>query len=212
MNDQVTAAPKAMPDEEMMTNSFGRRVPARFVQGRVKLEDQTVRLLIASADVIQTQMKAFKIAAFDDVQTFQAELAASYGASRSGRRGGVALTSFDGLMKVEVSVADTMRFGPELDVAKGLIDQCIEDWAKGANENLRVLINDAFRVGSNGSIQVDRVIGLRRLEINDPRWQQAMTAISDALRAQSSRTYIRFYRRPDADARWEQIVLDMSSL
>lgn len=210
--DAAMIDPDSQANGEFMINSSGDPVPAHLVPGRVKLEDQTVELLIGKVSAMQAAMRAFKDAAFDDIRAFQDALAAQYRAERSGRRGGVCLASYDGLKKIEVSVADTLTFGPELSVAKDLIDQCISDWAKGANDNLKVLVNDAFRVGSTGKIQVDRVIGLRRLEINDDRWRQAMVAISDALRAQSSRTYIRFYQRATPDAKWEQVVLDMSSL
>ncbi|HQU16658.1 MAG TPA: DUF3164 family protein [Gammaproteobacteria bacterium] len=202
----------AAPAEPVMTNSFGDQVPARLVPGRIKLEDQTVCLLIEKAVAMQAAMKAFKAAAFDDVDEFMAVLSGSYGTERRGRRGGTTLHSFDGLMKVELSVADSLVFGPGLAVAKDLIDACIKDWAADANDNLRVLVNDAFRPGASGKIPVERVITLRRLEIKDERWQQAMVAISDALRAQSSRTYIRFYCRENKDAKWTQVVLDMSSL
>jgi hypothetical protein len=199
-------------EEPFLINPWGNRVPEKFINGRLLLEHQTVLTLIQKAQRMRVAMEVCKAEAFADVTAFQDALSANYNVTRKGSRGGVTLTSFDGLMKIEKSTADTMTFGPELEVAKDLIDQCIAEWVKDANDNLRVLVNDAFRVGATGKISVDRVIGLRRLEIPDDRWRQAMNIISDALRAQSSRTYIRFYTRENLDAKWVQIVLDMSSL
>jgi hypothetical protein len=54
-----------------------------------------------------------------------------------------------------------------------------------------------FRNETFADIQ-SRILGLLRLEIADPRWIQAMQAIKDSVRVQSTRTYLRFYRRlPD---------------
>lgn len=195
---------------QMMTNADGLSVPERMVPGRIKLEDQTVCILIKKALAMQAAMAAFKLSAFSDIYAFLDELSAAYGARRAGSRGGVLLNSYDALSKVEVSVADTMVFGPELASAQTLINECIQSWTQGANDNLRVVVNDAFRAGRGGKIRVDRVIGLRRLEIDDDRWKMAMVAIADAIRTQGSVSYIRFYHRESPDLAWQHISLDMS--
>lgn len=198
--------------ERMLIDNQGDPIPERLIPGRTLLENQTVELLIEKAAAMQAQMSAFKLGAFQDVYAFLDALRTQYRSERAGRRNGVALTSFDGLKRLEISVADSLTFGPELTIAKELIDACIVDWSKDSNAELKVLVNDAFRVGSSGKIQIDRVIGLRRLDIKDHRWMAAMVAIGDALKVASSRSYIRFYRRANADAKWEQISLDMSGL
>ena len=198
--------------EAVMINSDGDPVPARLVPGRIKLEDQTVRILIEKARAMRSQMAAFKALAFSDITAFLDELAASYGAQRAGRRGGVQLNAYDGLSRVEISVADSLTFGPELEAARLLINSCIGRWSASADDKLKVLVNDAFRVGAGGKIRVDRVIGLRRLEIKDDEWQSAMVAIADAIRVQGCVSYIRFYTRPSQDAKWQQLALDMSAL
>ena len=52
MNDQTVTM-----DEETMVNSYGNKVPARLVAGRVKLEDQTVRMAVQKAEAMQAEMK-----------------------------------------------------------------------------------------------------------------------------------------------------------
>lgn len=198
--------------EAMMTNSEGDPVPARLVHARIKLEDQTVRILVEKASAMRAVMAGFKQAALSDVHAFLDELAASYGANRAGKRGGVQLNAYDGLSKVEISVANSLTFGPELESARLLINACIERWSATADGNLKVLVNDAFRVGAGGKIRVDRVIGLRRLDIADDEWKMAMMAIADAIRVQGCVSYLRFYTRASQDAKWEQIALDMSAL
>jgi len=56
------------------------------------------------------------------------------------------------------------------------------------------------------------VLGLRKLDIEDPEWQRAMTAIADAIRVTSSKTYIRFYEiDPDTGIR-RAIPLDLAAV
>ncbi len=197
-------------DEPMMQNALGHFVPAHLVRPEHKLEDQLARDLVARAEKLHAEMLLFKLCAFNDVRALLALLGEKYEVKLGGTRGGVKLHSYDGLLRVTISVADLMTFGPELRAAKALIDECITEWSKGANENILAIINDAFSVGEGGKLQVDRVLALRRLEIADPKWQRAMGAIGDALRVVQTREYIRIYRRPNREADFEQIVLDAS--
>jgi hypothetical protein len=194
----------------MMQNSLGHFVPIDLVRPAHKLEDQLVRNLVAAAETLHAAIAAFKAAAFEDVYSFVTLLGEQYKVNLCGKRGGVQLHSYDGLLRVTISVADVMTFGPELRAAKALIDACITDWSKGANANICAIVNDAFSVGEGGSLQVARVLALRRLEITDEKWLLAMKAIGDALRVAQTREYIRVYQRPTRDAQFEQIGLDAS--
>ena len=51
---------------------------------------------------------------------------------------------------------------------------------------------------------------LLRLDIDDPRWKQAMEAIRDAMRVTGSKEYVRFYRRASIAARWEPVTIDLA--
>ena len=207
--DQVTTVPAARADETMI-NSYGDPIPRRLVAEKYRLEDRVVRQLIQEAEDTRGLIALFKTKSMDDVLQFMETLRAIYRVRKGGLRGGTKLESYDGLMRVEISTADSMTFGPELQIAKRLIDECIREWSAGADEKIQVIVNDAFRVGKDRTIQVDRVLALRRLDIADEKWLLAMNAIASALRPLSSRSYIRFYKRDNPEARFEQIVLDMS--
>jgi hypothetical protein len=196
--------------EPTMLNSLGHFVPASLVRPEHRLEDDLVRGLADQADLLHDALTVFKARAFDDVRALMSLLGEKYKVKLGGARGGVQLHSYDGLVRVTISVADAMTFGPELRAAKALIDECITEWSAGANANICAIVNDAFAVGDGGKLQVDRVLALRRLEITDEKWQRAMGAIGDALRVVQTREYIRIYRRKDRDAQFEQIVLDAS--
>lgn len=194
-----------------MRDGKGRLVPDALVKPADKLEDQLVRKLMGYADDLSAQIARFKTHAFDGVGAFVALLAEQYGAGKGGAKGNMTFTSYDGTLKVQVAVADTMSFGPELQVAKTLIDACIMEWSEGSNANIRALVEHAFRVDREGQVSRDAIFALRRVAIEDERWQQAMAAIADSIHVEGSKTYVRFYRRAAPEARWEAVTLDLAS-
>lgn len=198
--------------EEVLTTFGGKVMPRKMFKPEALLQEDLVRALIARADALQVQIAAFKKAAFDDIDAYMELLAEKYGIKLGGRRGGITIESLDQTLRIQVSIADSITFGPELMVAKQMVDGCITRWSAGANENLRAVVDDAFSVGADNRVRADRILGLRRLNIADEDWLRAMGAIADAVRVEHSRTYIRLYRRPTHKDQFEQITLDLSRL
>lgn len=172
---------------------------------------QTVRKIVGYALDLSAQIARFRGHTFDDVAGFVALLAEKYGGRRGGAKGNTALTSYDGTMKVTVQVQDQLSFGPELQVAKELVDRCISAWAAGADDNIRALVEHAFQVDKEGRINRAALFQLRRLDIDDEDWRAAMAALGDAIRTIGSKEYVRFYRRQSARGRWEPISIDLAS-
>ncbi len=154
--------------EGYMRNVFGHLVPTHMVRPELRLQDQLVKDLLTRADRLRGLIAAEKAAMMSDVRAFLALLDEKYGVKRVGQRGGVVLDSFDGDARVTISVGDSITLGPELSAARALIDECIGRWAAGADEHLKALVDDAFKVGETGKLAVDRVLALRRIEIDDP--------------------------------------------
>ncbi|MBB4267791.1 DUF3164 family protein [Roseospira visakhapatnamensis] len=194
-----------------MKDSKGRLVPEQLVRPLDALMDQTVEKLIGYAEDISAQIGRFRGHSFDDVASFMQLAADQYGASIGGAKGNVTLTSYDGCRKVQIQVADHLTFGAELQVAKSLIDECIVEWSDGVRAEIRALVEHAFRVDKQGQVSRDAVLALRRVDIDDDRWRRAMDAITDSIRVVGSKSYIRFYRRADPQAKWEPITVDLAA-
>lgn len=197
--------------EGYMQNADGALMPIDKVKPVHKLEDETVRRLIAEAKEVSAALAKFKDVAMGDAQAFRALVAEKYGATKGGAKGNMTLRSYDGDLTIQVQVSETIEFGTELQAAKELIDDCVEAWSEGSNDNLKVLINDAFQVNKESHIDTGRVLSLRRLDITDEKWANAMNAISDAVRVTGSRTYIRFYET-NAKGERKAISLDLASV
>jgi Protein of unknown function (DUF3164) len=196
-------------EKQYMLDAGGRLVPRELISAAHILEDLTVRTIIGFAEEISDQVARFRGHTFDDVWTFIDLLNEQYGANRGGGKGNVTLTSYDGQFKVQVQVQEQLTFGPELQVAKTLVDACITQWALNAGVEIRALVEHAFQVDQLGRINRSALFALRRLNIEDDRWRTAMRAIGDAIRVIGSKEYVRFYKRTARGA-WEPITVDIA--
>lgn len=194
-----------------LRDAKGNLVPVASVKPVDLLMDETVRKILDSARSVSAVVAAFKGEAFESVNELQALIAQNYNATVGGKKGNITLVSFDGCQKVQVQVADLLEFGPELQAAKALIDECLTEWAVGSAVELRALVNRVFSVDKEGQINRAELFMLLRVEIEDERWVRAMEAIRDSIRVIGSRTYVRFYDRPAPDAAWHAVTIDLAA-
>ncbi|TMV10372.1 DUF3164 family protein [Ruegeria sediminis] len=193
-----------------MTDAKGALVPLDLVRPQDQLQDETVRKIVGYAMALSAQVKRFKSHVFDDIGAFEAILAQEYDATVGGAKGNKTLLSFDGLFKVQVQVSDRIDFGPELQIAKELVDECLNEWSADARPEIRAIVTRAFNTDKAGQINRSEIFMLLRLEIEDARWRRAMDAIRDAMRVVGSTTYVRCYERDSADAPWRAITIDLA--
>lgn len=196
-----------------MKNGQGHLVPEANVRDIDKQREQVVRELTEEAEQLSRQMAAFKRKVADSVQA-HVELAADrYGVMLGGKKGNVSLLSYDGALKVQRAYSDRIDFDEGLVAAKALVDECLEKWSNGANENLRTLVDRAFDVDKKGKVNTQLLLSLLRYDIQDNDWSRAMDALRDSITVVSSAVYFRFYRRrDDASEQYDPILLDFAAL
>ncbi|QIB34777.1 DUF3164 family protein [Ancylobacter pratisalsi] len=217
--ETVAAAPAAalppgafeIAGKLFMTDTKGRHVPLALVKPADLLIDETVRKMMAFAVDLNAQIARFRGHCFDDVGSLQALLDQEYGTGIGGAKGNISLTSFDGTLKVTVQVADQLMFGPELQAAKKLVDECLVEWGADTGDELRAVVNQTFDVDKEGQINRSALFSLMRLAIEDPRWVRAMEALRDSIRVIGSKTYIRFHRRDTPAGPWQAVTIDLAS-
>lgn len=190
----------------------GRLVPESLIGPIDRMRDDLVLELVKGAEEASESLAAFKQRAFSDVAAFVSLSAEKYGVKRGGTKGNVTLHSFDGRYRVSVAVADHMVFDERLQAAKHLIGECIIDWSQGSRDEIKVLVQSAFDTDKEGKINVGRVLELRRLDIQDEKWQQAMQAIGESLQVIGSKSYVRFYKRIGEADKYEPIPLDVAAV
>lgn len=196
---------------DYMTDRKGRLVPINQVSEYDLEMDAFVSDAIRDAKLKNAELRDFKKRAFDNCYAWLDLIAEKYGRTRGGAKGNVTFSSFDGSKQISIKVQDSLAFGPELQVAKDLIDECVTEWSEGANDNLRALITDAFQVDREGNLSTSRILSLRRVKIDDERWKKAMEAISESLLVTVSKTYIHF-REKDESGKLVHIPLDIAAI
>ncbi len=196
--------------KEYMLDAKGGYRPAETIKAADKLQDEVVRKIVSYAVDLSAQVSRFKSHTFEDLGDWEAVLAQEYGTTVGGAKGNKTFMTFDGLQKVEVRVQDTITFGPELQIAKGLVDECLNEWSAESRPEIRTLVTNAFNTDQAGQINRAEIFMLLRLDIQDERWKRAMAAIRDAIRIVGSKTYVRIQTRERFDAEWRSVTIDLA--
>lgn len=206
--------PPQTPPEGFVVDAKGRFVPQDSIRPHELLEDQMVRKVLGFAVDLHNQIRRFKRHVFADSSSFMALVSEEYGVTKRGAKGkgNVTFSSFDGLMKFQISVADRLTFGPELQVAREVFEECIDDWTEGARPELRVLVDNAFQADKEGNVSRDAIFRLLRIDFQDARWKRGQDAIRDSIRVIGSKSYARFYCRQSQDAAWVSLPIDLAAI
>ena len=189
----------------------GNLIPLENIKETDLLRDELVMEIVAKAQAVRDTIAAFKQSAMEDIAAFAQLSAEKYGAKLGGAKGNIRLMSFDGAYRIALAMQDTLTFDERLAAAKALIDECINEWTAGSRPELKALINDAFQVDKEGNISTTRVLGLRRLSIDDEKWHRAMDALSDSVQVQTSKPFVRVYRRED-NGEYSLLSLDIAKV
>ena len=199
------------PPAGYIADARGRLVPESLVRPEDALEDQAVRRILAYGLDLADQIARFRAHTFSDLAALMDVIAGKYGRARGGRRGNCTFTSYDGRLKVTVQVQDRLAFGPELHVAKELIDDCVSDWTSQSGAEVRTLVQHAFETDREGLVNRVAIFRLLRIEIDDERWRRAQDAIRDSIRTIGSKTYVRLYARPAPEQGWRPVPIDIAA-
>lgn len=200
-----------MAENGFMTDSQGRQVPANMVKDIDKLRDQTVREIADKALRMRDQLAAFKHGLREELLSYLQLSSERYGKTYGGKKGNITLMSYDGSLKLILAVNEHIVFDERLQIAKSIIDECINRWAAGSRSEIQALVNSAFYVDKTGNINTARILGLRRLDITDPDWKRAMEAITESIQVSGSKEYLRVYTREE-NGEYRQVSLDVAAL
>ena len=188
----------------------GAFVPEQLVKPSTNLEDEVVRKIHRYAWSLSDQVARFLGHTFTDLGDFEALLQQEYGQTKGGPKGNRSFLSFDWLRKVQAQVSEFIEFGPELHIAKALIDECLNEWASDSRPEIRAEVMRAFNTDKQGQINRSELFMLARPDIDDERRRKVVRAIRDAMRVVGSKQYIRFYERASVTHGWTATTIDLA--
>lgn len=190
----------------------GVMTPADMVKPIDKDRDALVGEIIERALPLHKGLTEFKSSVFADTQAFRELSGELYGAKVGGEKGNMTFYTWDGVWKVVVAIAERLAFDERLQAAKALIDECLKDWTEGSRPEVISLIDEAFQVDKEGEVSTGRILRLRRLDIADERWMNAMRAINDAILIVGSKKYVRIYKRSGDSNQYVPFSLDLAAV
>lgn len=205
------AMPHAVP-EGYMKNASGHLVPKENVREQDLLRDEVARRLVTGAIEINALLTRYKKCALDDIADLVKIAGERYEVKLGGKKGNVQITTYDGEYKVVRSVAERIAFTEEIEAAKEIINRCIIRWSEGANANIRVLVDRAFRTDSKGQLKTSAVLELMRIDMQDEEWDQGMQALRDSIQSTGTAVYVRVYKRVGAADNYVAIPLDLAAV
>lgn len=211
LDEAIAAGREELAGKVYMKDMRGALVPLEVIKAQDVLMDETVRRIMYFATDLSDQVARFKQHTADDIYGHLELLAQEYGTIRGGAKGNVMLITHDGLMKILVRVQERVAFGPELQAAKALVDECLLDWTADAAAELRVVVAQSFQVDKQGQVSPGRMFSLLRYDIKDERWLEAMRAIRDSMRPIGSKEYFNFYRRETVTSPWVAVTIDLAA-
>lgn len=191
----------------------GRFIPAQNVSPYDQRKEAVLLPLCIWAEEIAAQLVAFKAWAFQAWCDFDGEAAAEYGVDILTEKGNGTAYLYNGAYKVTMKSAGVLEFDNRLNAARELIKQCLDAWLGHSAPEATAIIASALEINANGLVNVRKVLGLRRLKIDDERWQAAMQAVNDAVQEVGRASYLQIYRRKQTGDRleWENVPLSLAA-
>jgi hypothetical protein len=196
--------------DDYMVDSQNRLVPKAQVAEIDQLRDRLVLTIVNEAIKLAEAVQDFKARTNSEIDAFLELSANEYNHTMGGEKGNVTLPDYAGRYRVVRAVQDFPQFDERLQVARSLIKDCLDEWMEGSRAELRTVIEQAFEVNHAGRVSVARIMGLRKIQIDHPKWKAAMEAIADSVTKAMSKTYIRVYQR-NKEGEYDLIPLDGSS-
>ena len=195
----------------MWIDAKGDAVPPKYIDPIDKKRDRLVTGIIKKAEKLSNQIAKFKKEVFEEIENYLRWVEEKYDTKVMTQKGNKQLSDFSNIYRVEILISNVIEFDERLQIAKGLIDECIEEWSDNVNNKIKVLVEHAFKVDKKGNLDKKRILGLRQLKIKDAKWKKAMEIIEDSMKIVDKRRYVRFSKK-DENGKWQTIPIDISQV
>lgn len=201
-------------DKDFWINSKGEAVHPDMIRVDEQLKTELVERIIAAAQNLTGLISIFKAECNEQVESYFALLLQNYNVDAKGKsvKGNLSLENFSSTAKVEIRSMDTLKPDEKIQIAKMKLDEFLKEETEDSTPIVRTLIMKAFEVDKKGNIDTKKLLALRSYDITAPKWVEAMAIIADSLQVASTKSYIRFYTRENADSEWKLIPLDIAAV
>ena len=197
--------------KKQWTDHRGEVVPDKYVSSYDKQKERIILKVLKNAEKLNKELIDFKAIIFGDCdKLFDLMFVENNTEKKNNHKGNYTLFTFDKQFKIEVNVQDIVDFDDKIQVAQAKINEFIELKTNGADMDLSVLVNNAFKT-TKGRLDKARILGLFSLKIKHPLWDAAMDLIKQSITTNNTKRYASVWKR-NTDGKYTQIQLNFSAI
>ncbi len=192
----------------------GEYVHPKYIDKIDKARDRMVERHLKKATALHKKMVEFKAAVAADIEKYFALERSVYGGrDSSNAKGNKVFSDFAGRGRIDMRRSETTDFDDRIWIVQERLMEFIDEKLDAAGEDLRTLVNHAFKPTKGGRLDKTRILGLLALEgkIKHPKMAEAMKILRDCIKVVGSNVYFRFEERGEVGT-WDTIVLDIARL
>ncbi len=194
-----------------MRDSQGNDIPAKYVNGYDKARDAAAWKILARFRRARRDLEKLVVDCLADLDAVRA---AAVDGKAGGDKGNYRITSFDGLIAVEIRQNYVIRLDERVVRARELMFEYASGLA-GKVEGmdgaaLLEIIKGAFESNRAGALPYTKVVGLLRYNITAPKWVEAKELLAASIRTEKGKCYLSCEERPDTQHDFRNIRLDLA--
>ncbi|UWQ34592.1 DUF3164 family protein [Leisingera sp. M527] len=209
----MTERPKK---EDLIQRPDGSYVAYSEVEPRQQLAHDLVTKFFPRAEGLNDGMGCLKNDVLQEMSAYSEMMMDDLGVRVGGKEGNLLLRSICGRLVIRREVAKSVSFGPELESAKALIFEFLEEELEDSRDTIKEIVSGVFKLNGRGRVDTYGILGLREHKFDHPLWLKAMDAIEKAIIRDVANTYVRFYyvdpREPNPAMRETRLPLDMAKV
>ncbi len=194
-----------------MTNAMGDVVPVKYVPKYDRARDAVVKKIHARFVKARAALEALVVDCLKDIDSLKAFKDSG---AMGGAKGNISLTSFDGLVTIQVKQNYCIRLDERVIKARELMFDYAKKIAGQVEGNdgaaLLEIIKGAFEANKQGALPYAKVLGLLKLNINAPAWVEAKQLLTDAIKPEKGKRYLHCVVKRDRQHDGQMIRLDLA--
>lgn len=198
--------------EGFLKNNRGDLVRIENVKEIHLLQDQVATDLAKDAQAIFMALAKFKRQALDDIRDLIKIAGEKHDVKLGGEKGNITIPSYDGRYKIQRAFADRITFGIEIEAAKDLFLNYLNDVADNLDGDARVLVESAFKTTRNNQLRTSELLRLLSYDIKHPDWVKACEALRESMVVDGQTVYIRVYERINDSDKYRPIPLNITDV
>ncbi len=192
-------------------SASGAEIPSKLIRKVDKKRHDAALRFYAEGIKLHEKLKAFKEKMMADCDKLYKDYLADYNVElKENSRGGYTMSTLDKEIQVEFSVGQRIQFDDRIDAAKVKFFDYIDEITKGANPELRQIVETAFQT-TRGKLDPKKIMQLLALKIDHPTWKQATELLTQSMSTNLTKRYIQL-RKKDAEGKYENLILDFNAL